>query len=931
MALNQNAHRRNMKSMQTIEELRRNQKKYNKYPTYSTINEMSDYAHDIGDGLSNVNNEKISNIGKTIANNSGDDLKKNLFGFAKDKISSLVNKDKLPNASTGNAVSNVVNNADDTLNVINNSSNIKDAANGLSSLANTTNNIANVADTAGDVAKVADTAGKVADTASKASQASNAISKVGNSNPVLSTATGALQVGGDLAKGNYLDAGLNAAATAANFIPVYGQAVAAAIKIGQKVKQMFDKKKQESMQRSQQAAEQTTQSSLEELNDTKNEIAQKQAQQQQAIDNGFESKTPMTKPSMDNIANEVKPVQPVVKPIEAPIPPVTPVETQPQEESKADIVKGIFDKVQLASDIKNAKAPSSEPVGNFVEKGNIDLFNRPVTQNADGTISTVRSMSFNDGNHEVLIPTVADDGAILSEEDAIDNYYKTGKHLGKFNSVEDANKYADSLHNQQDELYSGSNGGEALPKETTTKGLMDKVKGLFSKEEGQMTGGAADSSKILDMFEDPTVFSDYNKLAREQEQKQGTAPFKNLKYGLQGKLRGDTTSDMNGSVAYDYRSPATQENENRRIADMINKEIEARRQLAQQAQQPAVQEQTAQQPIKIGQDVQFTPEQQARYNKAMAIQNAGSQSEALPPVPTATPTSSPSRTNFDTNQFEIIEPDGTMHPAQQAQQPVIQGQVSTTQPAQAAQPQQQVIPYDEKQGKVADVMRRIRQGWDENTTEKFNPTNITDKTYNALVQDKDGNISKQEIAKNIWNRVGEGVGTGQKLLSNPLMQGLIAGALYKATGGDTGESLAYGADWAQKKAKSDFYQKQMDPNFKPNIIGGYTAEDWKTKESIENAKAQQQYSQALLEERRRENNIRIQKMISDMQKGSNSTQDPSFNETLNGILSNKYIAPERKLEALSNLLRDYSTRGKSQLAYAKSFADLYGIDLDLGI
>jgi hypothetical protein len=83
------------------------------------------------------------------------------------------------------------------------------------------------------------------------------------------------------------------------------------------------------------------------------------------------------------------------------------------------------------------------------EVGNIDLTNRPRVQNADGTISTVRSKSFNIDGKEVLLPTISDDGKVLSDKEAVDLYKKTGKHLGKFNSVEAANKYAQQLHEQQ--------------------------------------------------------------------------------------------------------------------------------------------------------------------------------------------------------------------------------------------------------------------------------------------------------------------------------------------------------------------------------------------------------------------------------------------------------------------------------------------------
>ena len=85
--------------------------------------------------------------------------------------------------------------------------------------------------------------------------------------------------------------------------------------------------------------------------------------------------------------------------------------------------------------------------------GNIDLYARPQVKNPDGSISTVRSMSFNDGLKEIVIPTVSDDGRIMTDNEAIDNYYKTGKYLGKFNTVDEATKYAQQLHNEQDRYY----------------------------------------------------------------------------------------------------------------------------------------------------------------------------------------------------------------------------------------------------------------------------------------------------------------------------------------------------------------------------------------------------------------------------------------------------------------------------------------------
>ena len=64
-------------------------------------------------------------------------------------------------------------------------------------------------------------------------------------------------------------------------------------------------------------------------------------------------------------------------------------------------------------------------------------------------------MSVSFGGPEVLIPTVSDDGRVMSPRDSIDLYRRTGKHLGKFKDPDSATSYAESLHEQQAQMYGG--------------------------------------------------------------------------------------------------------------------------------------------------------------------------------------------------------------------------------------------------------------------------------------------------------------------------------------------------------------------------------------------------------------------------------------------------------------------------------------------
>lgn len=162
--------------------------------------------------------------------------------------------------------------------------------------------------------------------------------------------------------------------------------------------------------------------------------------------------------------------------------------------------------------------------------GNIDLYDRPVLKNEDGSISTVESFSTNIDGVEVLLPTISRDKngnpIRLTEDEAIEKYMKDGKHLGKFKTPEEATAYAEKLHEDQDKLYgdheeksekkSGSGkyavvSGGKHHKVDTYDEAMEFVKGKKNKDSSS-NGGSMD---LKERYENSRVSSKRDGITKE--------------------------------------------------------------------------------------------------------------------------------------------------------------------------------------------------------------------------------------------------------------------------------------------------------------------------------------------------------------------------------------------------------------------------------
>lgn len=184
---------------------------------------------------------------------------------------------------------------------------------------------------------------------------------------------------------------------------------------------------------------------------------------------------------------------------------------QAQEQKASQSERSGFDRTATPASIAGLGAPAptsqrqkeryNQEIGQY-GVGNIDLYNRPQHRNADGSISTVDSTSFNIQGKEVLLPSVwMKDGKAYRSSDGdeiLQHFYDTGEFLGVFDTVDAANSYAEKLHDAQDYYYTTQR--EKALDEAVAHDQLQGMKRTLAILESQKKQEQAQQPSILSML-----------------------------------------------------------------------------------------------------------------------------------------------------------------------------------------------------------------------------------------------------------------------------------------------------------------------------------------------------------------------------------------------------------------------------------------------
>lgn len=184
---------------------------------------------------------------------------------------------------------------------------------------------------------------------------------------------------------------------------------------------------------------------------------------------------------------------------------------QAQEQKAPQNERSGFDRTATPASIAGLGAPAptsqrqkeryNQEIGQH-GVGNIDLYNRPQYRNADGSISTVDSTSFNIQGKEVLLPSVwMKDGKAYRSSDGdeiLQHFYDTGEFLGVFDTVDAANSYAEKLHDAQDYYYTTQR--EKALDEAVAHDQLQGMKRTLAILESQKKQEQAQQPSILSML-----------------------------------------------------------------------------------------------------------------------------------------------------------------------------------------------------------------------------------------------------------------------------------------------------------------------------------------------------------------------------------------------------------------------------------------------